>query len=221
MIMRRRRKHHPKVVRYRSNPQFRWTIAGYYVGGKRVRKFFKTQDEAERFIHRLEITTENLGTRATLIDQGLHVMAIECTDHLAPYGKTVADATHFYLKHLNTMQRSCTINELIPVFIESTEDDGVGHLYLRDLRYRLKRFGEDFGNQIIATITNPQCSQWLKTIPYAPGSRNAFRRVLKRFLAYAVSEGYCGENPMANTTKARETDEPVEILTPKQLEDLL
>jgi len=221
MLMRRRRKHQPKVVRYRGHPQFNWTIAGYYVDGKRVRKFFKTKDEAQRFVHGLEITTANLGTRATLIDPRLHVMAVECSNILAPYGKTLADATGFYSKHLNAVQRSCTVNELIPFFVRSKQADGGGHLYLKDLRYRMKRFGEDFGNQIIATITNPQCSQWLKSIPYAPGSRNSFRRVLKLFFNYAATEGYCNENPMTKTTRARETDEPVEILTPKQLEDLL
>jgi integrase len=223
MLMRRHRKNRPCVVssHLRSRPLFKWAIAGYYVDGKRVRKFFKTKDDAQTFVRGLEITTENLGTRATQIDPRLHIMAVECNDLLTPYGRTLSEATDFYCKHLNAVQRSCTVSKLIPVFIENKQRDGAGHLYLKDLRYRLKRFGEDFGDQVIAMITNSQCNDWLKNIPYAPGSRNSFRRVLKLFFDYAVIEGYCRETPMAKTTKAKETDEPVEILEPEQLQSLL
>jgi integrase len=223
MLMRRHRKNRPKVVGYcsRSRPLFKWAIAGHYVDGKRVRKFFKTKDAAQTFVRGLEITTENLGTRATQIDPRLHIMAIECNDLLVPYGKTLAEATDFYCKHLNAVQRSCTVNEWIWLFIESKRGDGASKPYLKDLRYRLKRFGNDFGNQVITTITNAQCIHWLQSLPHASGSRNAFRRVLKSFFNHAVMEGYCSHNPMAKTTKAKETDEPVEILKPEQLQSLL
>jgi integrase len=223
MLMRRHRKNRPKVVGYssRSRPLFKWAIAGYYVDGKRVRKFYKTKDAAQTFVRELEITTENLGTRATQIDPRLHIMAIECNDLLVPYGKTLAEATDFYCKHLNAVQRSCTVNEWIRLFIESKRGDGASKPYLKDLRYRLKRFGEDFGNQVITTITNAQCIHWLQSLPHASGSRNAFRRVLKNFFNHAVTEGYCSHNPMTKTTKAKETDEPVEILKPEQLQSLL
>lgn len=223
MLMRRHRKNRPHIVHsyLHSRPLFKWAIAGYYVDGKRVRKFFKTKDDAQTFVRGIEITAENLGTRATQIDPRLHIMAVECNDLLNPYGKTLSEATDFYCKHLNAVQRSCTVNKLIPVFIDNKQGDGVGHLYLKDLRYRLKRFGDDFGDEVIATITNAQCNKWLKTVPYAPGSRNSFRRVLKLFFNYAVGEGYCRETPMSKTTKAKETDEPVEILEPEQLQSLL
>src|SRR5258708_4095941 len=143
MLMRRRRKHRPKVVRYRGHALFKWTIAGHYVNGKRVRKFFETKDEAQKFVHGIEITTENLGTRATLIDPRFHIMAVECSDILAPYGKTLADATDFYPQHLNALQRSCTVNGFIPFFLENKKGDGGGHLYLQDLRYLLQRVGKD------------------------------------------------------------------------------
>jgi integrase len=46
-------------------------------------------------------------------------------------------------------------------------------------------------------------------------------RVRSVLFSYAASRGYVGENPIAKTTKARVTDKPVEVLTPKQTRHLL
>ena len=221
MLMRRRRKTRPRVVPNGSHRQLKWKIAGYYVNGKRVRKFFHTRDEAQTFVDQIETLMENLGTRATQIDQRFHVMAIECHDLLAPYGKTLADATQFYRKHLEAVQRSCTLNELVISFLQGKESERNGHRYLRDLRNRLKHFQNIFGQQIIATITSQQCDDWLRRLPLAPGSRNNYRRVLNTFFSYAVKRGYCTDNPMTHVANAKVIDKPVEVLTPEQTENLL
>src|SRR5205085_10452647 len=134
MLIRRRRKTIPTIVRYRSHPELKWTIAGHYVHGKRVRRFFKTYNQAEAYVWELKIKTENLGTRATQINQQLHVMAIECTDRLLPYGRTLADATDFYCQHLKTIERSATLNTLVQLFLEAKKSDSCGKRYLKDLR---------------------------------------------------------------------------------------
>jgi len=46
----RRRSHALKVVRERLNGKYRFKLAGYYVDGKRVRKYFETREAAETFI---------------------------------------------------------------------------------------------------------------------------------------------------------------------------
>lgn len=172
------------------------------------------------FVERLAITTENLGTRATRIDQRLHVMAIECSDRLLPYGKTLTDATDFYCKHLKAIQKSSTLNELVGLFLQAKESE-CGHRYLRDLHNRLKRFQKSFGEEIVAAINTPLCDDWLRGLPLAPASRNAYRRVLRTFFDYAESRGYCADNPIARIKKARERDKPVGVLTPKQVTALL
>ena len=221
MLMRRRRKHKLRAVRYRSHPSLKWTIAGHYVNGRRVRKFFESKNEAENFIHQIAATTENLGTRAMEIDQRLHVMAIECNDLLAPHGKTLVDATQFYCRHLSAVQRSCTLDELVKSFLESKESEGMGYRYLKDLRNRLKHFQKTFGQQIVATITTLQCDSWLKNLALAPRSRNAYRLVLNTFFSFAVQRGYCTDNPITATGTAKAIDKPPEVFTPEQIRSLL
>src|ERR1700681_903471 len=96
IAVRRKRTHRITIVPYHHHPKFKWTIAGYYVNGKRVRRFFETKREAQTFAEQLQVKAENLGSRATHIDQRLHVMALESHDRLASFGKTLTDATDFY-----------------------------------------------------------------------------------------------------------------------------
>jgi hypothetical protein len=74
-----------KIVPNR-NHRFRWKIAGLYVNGKRVRRFFETRTQADTFLHELRIKRENLGTKAASIDPTLHVMAVESSERLKSYG---------------------------------------------------------------------------------------------------------------------------------------
>ena len=221
MLMRRLRRTKPTVVPYRSNPKLKWTVAGYYVSGKRVRRFFPTKQEAQVFVDEIQIMTENLGTRATEIDQRLHVMALECHDLLAPYGKSLADATHFYRRHLEAVEKSCLLNELIVSFLESKEAEGSRHRYRKDLRNRLGRFQRQFGQRTVATISTRECDDWLKNLPLEPSSRNSYRRALSVLFSYALVRGYCVENPVAKIAKGRVIDKPVAVLTPEQTQNLL
>lgn len=44
ITMRRKRARKMTVVPYRHHPKFKWTLSGYYVDGKRIRRFFETKD---------------------------------------------------------------------------------------------------------------------------------------------------------------------------------
>src|SRR5579863_3756283 len=107
-----------KVVPYRHH-RFRWTITGHYVNGKRVRRFFETRTEADTFLHELRIKRENLGTRAANIDQKLHVMAVEGSERLKPYGQSIDAAIEFYVRHADAARRSCTVEELTDMLLKA------------------------------------------------------------------------------------------------------
>lgn len=211
------------VVAYRNSrrPHLKWTISGWYSGEKRIRRFFESKAEAEALAQQLLVKKENLGTRATHIDPRLHVMAVGCHDQLAPFGKTIADATAFYVKHLETVQRSCTVNELVTTFLENKHDDGMSKNYLRDLRFRLSRFQLKFGGKIVADLTETECDDWLRAIRLSPQSRNNYRRVLSSLFAHGVIRRFCPSNPITLTAKAKVTDKPVEVFTPEQIRRLL
>lgn len=221
MFLARKKRSKLAVVPYRNHDVYKWKVAGFYQAGKRRRRFFKSKREAETFVRQLEIKAENLGSRAVHIDPRLHVMAIECQDKLAPYGKTLSDATDFLCKHLDAAERSCTLDELVAGFLQMKELDGAKKRYMEELRNRLGHFQRTYGSRTVATISHRDCDDWLRGLRQAPRSRNNYRRVLSVLFAYSVSRGFCGENPIAKTAKARVADKPVELLTPDQMRRLL
>ncbi len=148
-------------------------------------------------------------------------MAVECHDQLAPYGKTIADATTFYKEHLESIKRSCTVDELVAGFLQNKEYDGKREKYLTDLRSRLGRFQKSFGVRTVATLTTSECDDWLRALRLSAQSRNNYRGVLSTFFAYAVTRGFCQANPATGTAKAKTTFKPVEVLTPEQTRRLL
>jgi len=196
-------------------------VCARYGRHSRARRFFKTKGEAETFVQQCRIKAENLGTRAAQIDPKLHYMAIEANELLAPYGKTVLEAANFYRQHLEVSARSCSVAELIVSLLQSKEEDGKRDRYLQDLRNRLAHFQKTYGERIVATITATECDDWLRAFRLSAQSRNNFRAVLSTLFSYAVARGYCVENPISKTAKAKVTDKPVEVLSPEQTRRLL
>jgi integrase len=207
--------------RDRKRPHLKWTVKGHFVENRRTRVFFKTKAEAEGFVSQLQIKAENLGTQATQIDPKLHFMAIEAHDMLAPLGKTIMDAATFYRQHIESIERSCTVDELISALLQRKEADGKRDRYLKDLRNRLAHFSKQFGSRVIATISSNECDDWLRAFKLSAQSRNNYRAVLSVLFSYAESRGYCSVNPVTKTGKAKVADKPVEVLTPEQTRRLL
>lgn len=215
------RKNRIRVVPYRHHPRLRWTLAGYSLNGKRVRRFFATKGEAETFVQQLTIKAENLGTQAAQVDPQLHIMAVSLANSLRPYGKTVQDAGEFYLRYLEAIDRSCTIEQLIEIFIADRQRDGISIRTVQEFRSRLGQFARAFPGRNVATITSLEIDDWLRGLGTAPLTRNNTRRVLHVIFAYAHARKFCGENPVAQTAKAKVVAEPVEVLSPDETRRLL
>ncbi len=218
--MRRRRTPKLAVVPYRHHPNLKWTISGYYVNGKRVRHFFKTRHEADTFIRQLQIKVENLGERALHIDPRVHYMAIDAQDKLAAFGKTIADAAEHYTKHLQNVERSCTVNQLVAEFIETKQSEGRQKTTIYELNWRLGRFAQKFGQRVVATFNSAECDDWLRKEAPTPRNRVNARRVLHALFAYAVMRNYCPENPISRIPKPKVPDKPIDVFTPAELQRL-
>ncbi len=224
MIVRRQRRKELKLVPYR-HPHLKWMLSGYYLDGKRVRKFFRSKSEGEGFLQQAQIKTENLGVRALRVPGWLHEMTVEGQSRLSPYGKTLKDAVDHYVASLNASERSCTIIQLFESFMASKKADGASCSYLKDLRYRLRRFCLKFAKAKASEITIAEADDWLRNLQVRSKlsalSRNSFRRVLRTFFNYGLARGYCRENPFVKTGKAKVIDHAPEIFTASQLRALL
>jgi integrase len=211
----RERSHALKVVRERLNEKYRFKVAGYYVGGKRVRKYFETREAAETFVEAEQIRRENLGKRATHIDGALAEDALRASDilkptpytlldaarlvahahdKLEPHSVRIDDAVNEHVAAIERRKRSVSVNQLIDEFIANRRAKGKSEIYIRDLTTRLRRFQTLMGDRITAEITNTEVDHWLQSLNVGPQTQNNFRAVLSATWTFAVRRGYASEN---------------------------
>lgn len=215
------RKPFRRIKEYKHSGTSGWVVEGLREHGKRTRKFFKTEAEAKTWLAQKEIDLVNLGTRVMSLTDENKLMALQCIEKLKSSGKSLIEATDFFLSYVAKTERSSTVKDAVKKLLENKEADGKSKRYLGDLKGRLKRFKEDFGERNLATLETEEMDDWLRELGLSPVSRNNFRRVLNVFFNYAKDRNYSPTNPMAKTAKAKVVYERPGILTVKQMTNLL
>ena len=109
----------------------------------------------------------------------------------------------------------------ISELIENRRLSGASVRYCNDLRLRLGRFGRDVPGRNLAEITTAEIDDWLSRLGVAPVTRNTFRRDLRTLFSFGASRRYCSDNPVIQSSKAREVDGDIRVLTIEQVKRLL
>jgi integrase len=186
------------------------------------RKFFKTRAEAEAERLRQVTALERHGREAVALPQRDLSDFITARNKLAEHGKTINDATEFYLDHLERVRRcKITIAELVTELLEAKRKDGRSDIYLRDLRNRLAIFCRDFGAQTVAAVSPRDISSWLRTVNGSPKTRANFRQNISVLFGFAADEGMIDSNPVLRVKKPKLVDKAPEIFSVDELSALL
>jgi integrase len=191
------------------------------LSGKWERKFFRTKAEAQTYVRLKEVELLNQGKEGATFPSSLRVMAQHGDEKLRPFGKTISDAVGFYLNHLEATKRSVPLHTAMKELIENRRSSGASKRYCYDLGLRIGRFCAAFPDRTVAEITTAEVDDWLSGLRLAPVTRNTFRRDLRTLFSFAATRRYCTENPVVQTTKAKEVDGDVQILTVGQTAKLL
>ena len=209
-----------KVLRYRHSKTHKFYINLRAFG--KGRKFFRTRAEAEAERLRQLTALERHGREAVALPQHELSDFIRARKKLAEHGKTITDATEFYLHYLERVRRcKTTVAELVVELLETKRQDGRSEIYLRDLRNILAIFSRDFGNRAIAGITVEELDNWLRALDCAPKTRANFRANIGVLFAYAVRRRMLDFNPITHTAKPKLVDKPPEIFAVDELRALL
>jgi integrase len=240
--IKRRRSHALKIVRERLHEKYRFKIAGYYVNGKRVRKYFETREAAETFIQAEKIRRENLGKRATHIDGAIAEDALRGSDvlrstpytlfdaarlvaqahkKLDPYSVRINDAIDEHVAQIERRRRSATVKEVVDQFIANRQAKGKSRIYVCDLQTRLGRFTSASGARIIADITSSDVDHWIQSLKVGPQTQNNFRAVLSAMWTFAVRRGYVAANVIQLVDKSSVVRDHVPTFSIEQLGRLL
>src|SRR5262249_34637276 len=136
--------------------------------------------------------------------------------------ETIRDAVKFRVDHLERVRRhGITVAQLADEVVKAKRRDGRSEVYLLDLRYRLNKFVQDFGQRPISGITVDELDNWLRSLPYSPQSRTNYRRVIGLLFSYAENRGIIERNPIPRTAKPKLVDRPPEIFKVDELHALL
>jgi integrase len=207
------RKTRLSLTKTKVNGRRYYCVTSPKLGQGRNRRFFKDRAEAESFMELAQVQQENYGTAALSFSDSRRVETLECYELLQPYGKTLRDATQFYLAHLKAVTGSRKVREVVADFLAARKADGMSARYLGDLRVRLGRFVASFGEEMIAGISARRIDEWLRELGVGAVTRNTFRRRLAVLFSFAKRRGYVTENPVADVERAKERETEVEILS--------
>jgi integrase len=216
------RKRKITVRRYNdpSRPNLKFVVR-YRETGKPRRRFFESEAAAKSFAAWLNAEMKRNGVEGAQFPLALRAMALECSAVLSEFGKTLRDATHFYVTHLRASAKSCTAVELLRELLAAKTAAGKSARHLGDMRVRLTVFARAFDGQPVAAITTAAIDDWLRSLKVAPVTQNNFRRLLILFFNFAIKRGYAAENPAAETERANIVGEAPGILTVQQTANLL
>src|SRR5260370_8342950 len=203
-----------------SRPELKFVI-NYREAGKRKRSFFETKNEADTFAQTRNIELKNAGREGAEFPAALRIMAQECKDALSAYGRTIKDATDFFVRYLAASEKSCSAAQLVDELVAAKKTDGASIRHVNDLRYRLNNFANKFDGQPVATITTKEIDDWLRSLKVAPITRNHYRALIILAFNFAVRRGYATDNPAKQTDRATERSGEIGILTVTQAARLL
>jgi len=191
--------------------------------GKRVReKYCATVAEAKPLAEGWAIEAGNLGARAVSeITDDEKRFLLEVRTKLAPLGRTIKDAFDHYWSHLERTKVSIPVKDLVEHFMTFKTKERAGDRHLKDIRLRLKKFSERFGDSIAGGISTEDISDWLAGLNLAPQSTVNYRRVLHNLFAFAVTLGAVPKNPVSNALRPRVRRGRVGILTVEEVEAIL
>src|SRR6516225_3985197 len=150
-----------RIIPYSGDRDYQYYLDGLKVNGKRKRLFFRSMKDARAELERLRIKSRREGEAGLNLPDSIRAQAAESTKLLAKYpGRSILDATRFYVAHLDALNSSVAAETLIAEYLQSKERAGLSSDHLSDLKYRLGRFGAAFGARMVRTITPRGMQDW-------------------------------------------------------------
>ena len=189
--------------------------------GKRTRFLFAKKSAAETKAQQLRVQRANERTSAFSLQATDRIDAEAALALLKPLGRTVREASEFFVKNFSAIEKEIEVGALVKELITNKTKDGASARYLKDLRTRLNIFASAFPQRKAVEFSTAEIDDWLRALPSTAVTRNNYRRILGVLFNCAVNRGYALSNPIKATSKAKEVHKPPGILSVEQAARLL
>ena len=204
-----------------------WMVTLPKHGGGRHRRYFRSEGEAKTYLQKKRVELLNHGTASLAITDPQRVALLKAEELLAPYGKTVVEAAQFYVERHEQIKNSRLLDDAVPAFLQALKADGLSARYQKDCKNRLTRFRRSFGERLVAEISSNEVGDWLRSLkdeddnPLAALTRNTYWLRLSALFNFARERGWCSENPLLDSQKAKVRSSDIAILSPTEFARLL
>ncbi len=230
---------------YRSIDRGRYekfTVPDYSNGKRRLRQFSdltSARNEAERLANLLargEASAASLGPseRASfgraveLLQPTGDTLELACARYASAvailrHGDLIETAAREFARRHPVTRQARSIRSVCDELLENREKRRASRRYLDDLRNRLGRFCEAFGQALITSVGTADVQHWLDGLGLAPQSLINYRRVLVTLFEFAEARGYIpkAENPALDCEAPKVRRHDVDIYSPDELRRLL
>jgi integrase len=207
-----------RPYRHRAKHKFVVDLRAYGKG----RKFFKTRADAESEALRQRTLLERHSRELVGLSQPEMSEIVSARYRLAEYGKVLGDAVDFYVDHLERVRRCrITVEQLAAEVVEAKRKDGLSARYVKNLRLYFERFSQDFGDQLIASVTIEELDAWFRGLPFAPKTRDNYRTYVGILFSHAFKRRMIDHNPVIFTARPKLIDKAPEIFAVDELRSLL
>jgi integrase len=205
------------VTYWAARPQKSKWVVKVSQNGHRNPYFFVTEQEARVFAREKEIELLQEGTRRA----GITSEDRRAIEIASEHGFTVLDAVTHYTEHLGARHRSVLVSTAIEELLEIREAEGRSNLHLADLRHRLRAFGREHGERLMAEIRTRDIDGWITGLTCAAQTKKNFRRAVHNLFTFATTRGYCPANPVTAAVKVKVPPAIIGILDVPQARALL
>ena len=189
------------------------------VQGARHRKSFDSLAEAKAHVEQKRIEQINQGNAAFALTDKQRLAAVDAFSRLGPV--SLEHAVDFYLRHHNPIGGTRTVKELLADYLDEKTKAGRRPDTLNDIKFRIGKLAQTFGERDMHTITTSELCAWLDKNGYSGVSRANYKRVITGFFKFAIKIGVIEFNP-AVSIETVEVDESLpEIFSVTEADRLL
>jgi integrase len=212
------------TIRHRGQS---WQVDFGTRDGKRVQRSFKTKQDAKTAIEshveerRLE-KIDNQNRRVAIFDltDRQRIDMVTALERL-PGNSSLTEAVEFYRKHIAPHGGQRTVAQLLDEYLAEKEKANRRKATLKEIRTRIGRFKQDFGQIPAHEITTHDLIGWMDRHGYRQVTRDNYRRAFVGFFNFAVKRGYAQVNPAEPIDRVSIDERLPEIFTPEEAKRLL
>jgi len=210
----------PRRTKVKGKSYSYWLVDCGHVDGKRVTITCKTKKEADLAAERKRIERNKIGLDALRLTENQKKDAVKAFSMLGDTG-SLTDAVSFFLAHQSPEGGQKTVSELFQEYIESKIRANRRPRTISDIRHRIGKLAEDFGDTPIHEITAYDLESWLDKKGYQETTRANFRRLFTGFFNYALKRKLIKSNPAIAIERPLVDEKLPEIFTPEEVGHLL